>query len=379
MAGFPIEQVIMRGSAIWAAAMVTHVAISFLASRPRSGVAGGFLLAIAFALSHAMILLGASITASYATAMMVQNYAGSMHYEVFAAICFVGGLAGLYLGAFSGILARNQGARFAGLPVEKVEFRQFFRFRPAETVTKPRHRTSNRSDADKWYGSVNMVAWPLLVTVIGVCLWHDAPSWFLLAVSVMIGSTSLIAASFKPGELSNEAVKSDANSGLFALTGFAPLGLALKAMYRFELVDWQWPLFVAAAIGLPLTFMQMRPLGGVARHKVGAILLSIFFCFAGPGSLIWSALQFANDIGKPTLIANFRVQVSAKHEQRGKYDTMYWINTVQRPEINGLEDFKVKELTYERLSVGGDACILVRRGVLPLRWYEVVECSQVDQ
>lgn len=376
MAGVAIEQVIMRGGAIWVLAMAAHVAASFAANRFTRGVAGEFLIVITSALSQAFILLGASITASYATALMMRSYMSSMHYEVFAAICFVGGIVGLYLGAFGGILARSQGARFAGVPVEKVTFRQLFRFKSAETEAQRQLRRAGRSDTDKWYGTVNRAAWPLLVFTIGVCLWHDAPSWFLLAVCGVIGSASLIAANFKPGELSDEAVKSDANSGLFALTGFAPLGLALRAMYRFELVDWQWPLLVAAAIGLPLTFMQMRPLGGVARHKIGMIFLAAFFCFAGPGSLIWSALQFANDIDKPTLVANFRVQVSGKHEQRGKYDTMYWVNVVHRPDLNGIEDFKLKKLTYERLSVGRDACIQVWRGTLPLRWYGVVECPE---
>ena len=273
------------------------------------------------------------------------------------------------------MLARNQGARLAGAEAEKFEFRPLFRFKPVELVARQRDTADNRSEVDRRYATANMLAWGLLVFVIGACLWHDAPSWFLLLVCATIGVSMAFSATFKPGVLSKEAIKSDANSGLFFLIGFAPLGLALRAMYRFELIDWRWPLLVAMVIGLPLTLIQMRQIGGFDRHKVGAIVLSAFLCYMGPGSLIWSSLQFANDVGTPDLVASYHVQISAKHEQRGKYDTMYWVNAVDVPDLNGIEKFKLKRLAYERLSVGGDACIQVWRGMLPLRWYEVVQCS----
>lgn len=40
------------------------------------------------------------------------------------------------------------------------------------------------------------------------------------------------------------------------------------------------------------------------------------------------ALQFANDIGNPTLVANLRVQISAKHEQR---ENPLYLETAEPP------------------------------------------------
>ena len=95
MAEVSVEQVLMRGGAIWAIAMAAHLAASFVASRFRSGDAGGFLVVMVLTLSHALILLGASTSAAYATAWMIRNYANTLHYEIFFAICAAAGIAGI--------------------------------------------------------------------------------------------------------------------------------------------------------------------------------------------------------------------------------------------------------------------------------------------
>jgi hypothetical protein len=170
-------------------------------------------------------------------------------------------------------------------------------------------------------------------------------------------------------------MKADANSALLTLAGFAPIGLSLKAIYRFELVDWHWPLALAAAVGLPATFILFKPHRKPSASLLAMAIFTIPFCFCGTGSLVWSGLQFANDAAGSERVELHRIQIATRHEQRGKYDTMYSVTAVNPPDLNGITRFKLNKSIYDRLTVGGNACIEVWRGMLLLRWYRVSECE----
>jgi hypothetical protein len=373
-AGIPIEQIIVRSSATLTAAIAMLIVASFVANRSSNNGFAGFGNALILGVSNALVLLGASLSASSLTGLILRRYFSILHYEIFAAICFVGGAAGLYAGACGSLIARNIGSSLAGEPAEKFDFYQVFRFKVSTEIAHKPHARVTHTNADWWYSTFNKAACVLLIFEIGVCLWHDAPNWFLFAVSLAIGGATIIAAGFRPTSLSPEVMKSDANAWLCILAGFGPLGLALRAMYRFELVDWRWPLIVAIGFGLPLAVMVGRQFGAAKTSPIRSIILGAFLCYSGPGSLIWSGLQFANAMSSPALPTVDHVRISSKHEQHGK-SAMYWINATNPPDLNGIKDFKLDRSTYDRLNEGGDACIEVRRGSLSLRWYQVVECE----
>ena len=87
-------------------------------------------------------------------------------------------------------------------------------------------------------------------------------------------------------------------------------------------------------------------------------------------------MLFANGIGAETHLAALPTKILEKHEQRSKYGTDYIIKITPQTDLNGVESLWTNEATYDRLFVGGVACIHVWRGALPLRWYTVEECPR---
>jgi hypothetical protein len=103
--------------------------------------------------------------------------------------------------------------------------------------------------------AVNGAAWIMLPVIVAACFWSGARPWMFVGLAAVIAVATVldIVLIYKSPVRGTDV---DANQGRFFLTSFAPLVLALAAMYRFELVDWQLPLLVAAALGLPIAAMQ---------------------------------------------------------------------------------------------------------------------------
>jgi hypothetical protein len=221
---------------------------------------------------------------------------------------------------------------------------------------------------------LNIAAWLLSAGIVFACLAKSTASQIL--VGLCAGAAAITIADICLNrKLSVPGLESNANEGRFWLTNFAPLGLALTAMYRFELVDWQWPVLVAFGIGAPFAIMQAVHLRGCDASRGPTIFLALFLCFTGPGSLIWSSLQFANDLGHPKLIHTYRSNISDTHRQRGRHDTMYWVTFVDPPKIGNVRDFKVDRDTFDHLTSGDLACVNVWQGMLSIRWYRVEKCK----
>ena len=235
------------------------------------------------------------------------------------------------------------------------------------------------SRIDWQFSIANRAAWGISVIVVGACLLPNVPSWLLFLVSMIVAAVTIVSSRFRRDALSPEVAKANTNAGLVVLTSFLPQVLVLKTLFRFEILDWFWPLVVAIVIGLPATFVRLRSLPSMSSGRVGTIGLALFLAYTGTGSLIWSAILFANDMGQPALVADHRVVISAKHEQRGKNYTEHWINAANPPDLKGIRDFSLDRATYETLAVGGNACIEVWRGALSLRWYRVTACGAAGE
>ncbi|MEP7222006.1 MAG: hypothetical protein ABI673_04990 [Novosphingobium sp.] len=353
---------------LWLVAMLFDALLCLAAARFPPKGRPTFAYTLCVVVASAMVALGASFTFSSGMALVLRTVSPRLYEEVYHAILLAAAIAGGFVGIFGVRLVRYAAFTLtgAGKPTQPG-------FLHLRRTSRPRR--APRALADRRYASANKAAWPLIALVIASCLWRNAPNWWLLCLCVIIAGTTVVAVWFLPGKVSRKAFQSDANSALFMLTGFIPLGLTLRAIYRFELVDWEWPVVVAAVTGLPIAFLLARPLRGPSAGPIGTAILSLFLTYSGPGSLIWSGLQFANAVGNPVLVAVHRVRIAYKHAQRGRHDITYTLRAANPPELNSITNLRVNKSTYESVSLGGEACIEVWQGWLPLRWYRVTDCK----
>lgn len=376
-AGVTVEQIFLRGLAFLCGGILVQLIIGLARlNRDGSGTAKALGL-FAWILSTMAQVMGLSIMAGSATLLGVRRLFPAADHEVQAAIVFVGTIAGLYAGMIGCSRTTSWAYGLAGVDFDKRDL-------PVFGFRKWRRQGRRRSEADRRFGAANTVAWVILALVIGLCLWRDAPNWVLLSACLVVAGATIVSSRFGPENISKGALNADWNSGLFLLAGFVPLGLALRAMYRFELVDWRLPLLVALAIGLPMTALQMRPLGGLQSTgfrignrpagPIGMVLGALFLCFMGSGSLVWSGLQFANASLPPELIVVHHVRIAELHAQKSRNGTTYTMVAANPPDLNDITTFRLGAAAYARLQTGGEACIEVWRGSLALRWYRVDEC-----
>jgi hypothetical protein len=233
---------------------------------------------------------------------------------------------------------------------------------------------------DIWISRIDIVAWLILIVTAAACFFGAPLIWIILLSSIIAVFTIIhMVISYKAYSRLNEEEaerrrKSNINIGLFFLIMFSPMCLAITAMSRFYIVDWEWPILVAATIGLPIAYMQCRIIGGKGMPWFSAALTTTFFCYSGSGSLIWSLLLFTNAIGNPDLIGVHQSTIVALEMQRGRGPTAFWANFSDPPKLNGITDFKMDWQIYSQLAVGETACVKIRRGNLSLRWYTVTKC-----
>ena len=377
MNGLSIEVIILRLCVAWAASMALNIAIFIFCSRDSKGSFSHLPATLAFSLSLAFALGAASLVASRSAALLVFKFWGSAHVEIVIAICFVAGTFGLYLGFFMLVFAQYYAAQLAGLPDNQLPLQAYPKRMWSNSKTAKSKPRARQSRSNRRYHTANIFAWPLLAFVVASCLWRDAPSWFLLLNALVIAAATAVAASFKNTDLSEASIKSGVNSSLIMLTGFAPMALLLRALYRYEVIDWQWPLAVAFVIGLPVTILMWWSVGRFRGRLSETIIFGIFCCFAGPGSLIGSLLLFANDIPRPSFISVYRLEVTAKSEEprRRNSGPTFYIKTVMPSDLKGIRKFKLSASAYQSISVGEDACIRVMHGTLSIRWYQVRKCT----
>jgi hypothetical protein len=237
---------------------------------------------------------------------------------------------------------------------------------------------------DAWISRINLLAWLVLAATILACLSAVDIEW-LLVLCIMIASATI----FQVWRLNHlvERVRnrrtyglaSFANGGLIALTCFAPIFLALTAMRRFELVDWQSFLVVAMVFGMPVAYLLTHFLSRKKVNKIGTALISCFFCYSGPGSLIWSSLQFANAVGSPVLIDFQQSKILEMHAQKGsRRHHTYAVTFETPPYLNGITWFELDSKTFNQLARGKTACVEVWRGNLRVRWYKVTRCVEIQ-
>jgi len=230
---------------------------------------------------------------------------------------------------------------------------------------------------------LNVASWLVLIATAAALFLAGARLWIFILLAGLIGVLTVfdILLPRRPPR----SARSNEDSGRSLATRFAPLALAIAALWRFDLVDWQIPLLIAAALGLPVAAIQTfqlrpevkfggRPISSPIGRRVLMAILIPFFCYMGPGSLVWSSVVFVNAMIKPELANTFRSPVLKKYEDRGRYGPTYSVTFRSMPALNGITFFRLGSRTYARLNVGRDACVEVWRGGLSIRWYQVTTC-----
>ena len=232
------------------------------------------------------------------------------------------------------------------------------------------------NDPDLIYARANLVAWGGVVGVAGVCLWPDVPNGILLLAALGILGAALFCLAIPFAGISARVLKADANAGLLILVLFMPLMLGIRAMTRFDLVDWRWPLVAAVVAGFPLTYALLGLLNS-KPGRIAPILLSAFLSYCGPGMLVWSGLQFANSLGTPTLVAERHLTVLNKRVLKNKSSKSYVLDVEPQSDLGDLAQLKTDPDTYAGLPLGGEACIRVWRGTLAMRWFVTHACPPI--
>lgn len=238
----------------------------------------------------------------------------------------------------------------------------------------------NRAVVEK---GLNVASWLVLMATAAALFSGTARLWIFVLLAGLIATITVVDLLLTPR--SPESVRSNEDSGRSLVARFAPLGLALAALWRFDLVDWQLPFLIAAALGLPIAAIQTfqllpgvkfggRSVSSPTGRWLSMIILTPFFCYAGPGSLVWSSVVFVNAMVQPELASTFRSPVLKKYESKGRYGPTYSVTFRSTPALNDITFFRLGGSTYDQLDVGRDACLEVWRGGLSLRWYRVTTC-----
>ena len=149
------------------------------------------------------------------------------------------------------------------------------------------------------------------------------------------------------------------------------IGLLLAIFPRAQVNPW-WPLAPAlfAAAAVLATAWKLKDLPGLATPWAMLGFVALCAGIYGYGAVVIADIQFDASPG-----AVIQVQVLGKHTYSGKSRTYYldlppWGARTQPGAV------QVSWPTYQALSVGDNACVLMHPGTLTLPWFTIGVCGK---
>jgi hypothetical protein len=213
---------------------------------------------------------------------------------------------------------------------------------------------------------------PLNVAAFLALLWAmflPHPYKLLISVLAALPLLTLLLLIRSRGIYQIEERRNDARPSL-ALALIGPsLGLALRAILDFNLLEWKPILFITLLISVIMTAAIFGSDPGIRRRVVGLVLLFCFCAVYGYGLSVQ-----ANSLLDRSPAQIFRTAVVDKHVTEGRSTTYYLHLQPWGPETD-VTEVSVSSQLYNSSNRGDTVCIDLHPGALRVPWYLVHRCS----
>lgn len=230
-----------------------------------------------------------------------------------------------------------------------------------ELGASPEEKAASYKQAQKWCKLVNGAA-------TGVGLWamffpqpYNAAIWTL----VVVPFAGLLCLRRFDGIARYNAKKGGAYPSVDAAFLMPALGLALRALFDWHLLEWEnfWVVFAAISTGLVIVSICIAR--DIRRTATAIFLCCLYSTIYGAGATI--AL---NGMLADSKFTRYHAKVMGKHVSSGK-TTTYYLTLSPWRNRTGNEDVTVSRSTYSEYKEGDTAEILVRTGKFGIPYYIV--------
>lgn len=148
------------------------------------------------------------------------------------------------------------------------------------------------------------------------------------------------------------------------------LVLLMRAVADVGVLDFERALMYAAAVAAVLGWAALMSDAAVRRHPWSAVLLVLFGCAYGYGSVVLANSQLDLTPGE-----TYQVEVLARHVSRGSRSTSYYLRLDRWGPRTAPADVRVSGQLYTDAPPGTTVCVHRGPGALGVSWYEVSLCS----
>lgn len=243
---------------------------------------------------------------------------------------------------------------------EKVKIRAALRDEALGGTRKERALLLRK--ARVWGKYLKYLAW----AVFGWGVFFPWPYRLTVGVLIVFPIFAVVAARLFSGAIKFDAPKGSGEPTIGIPMLFSSLALALRAVFDFQILNWQsfWVPFVVISAALyVLTLVNVMDV----RRKVEFLLTAVFICIAyGYGVTI--TLNGSFDSKAPTV---YNTQVIGKRVYSGKKHTSYYLKVSPWGPRSAAEDVEVSNSIYQSRNVGDQVRVFVRQGVLSIPWFYV--------
>lgn len=232
------------------------------------------------------------------------------------------------------------------------------------------HESYQKMNGTKAFtNGLNVAGWML-------CLWCAIwPKPYVLAIGLAVTLPWLVL--FWVG-ISNRQItlfkkKGETHPSLdIAFTG-PGLGVGIRALSDFHILDWQMTLGLSVGVAIVLIIVGwcVRP----QHMKRWVIALGLIFIGA---YYSFGTIVEINAITDRAPLQTYQVMVTDKTIDHGR-STYYNFSVAAWPLKDASENVHVSEALFDATPKGGVVCLSVHTGMLGIRWFDVLSCSNSSQ
>ena len=213
---------------------------------------------------------------------------------------------------------------------------------------------------------LNGIAW-----VTTLWIWfYPTPYFVLLSLNILLPIVVLYFCYSFRGIFKSDDNKGSAYPSMAVAFILPGIGIALRALLDFTVLDYSraWPLIILTI--LALAFLYLLPTGGLKPKNRNEYLLLVFLpiltFFYAFGTCV--SINCAADKSPST---NYNVKIIEKHVSTGKHTT-YNLKLAPWGDQSESKDVNVSRYDFDRVQEGDLILVKQRPGYIKLPWIEVV-------
>lgn len=216
----------------------------------------------------------------------------------------------------------------------------------------------------------NKVALAINATGIILAAFHLFDSNFMhysLVATAVFVPVSLLVLKFYKGLIRIETKKSSPYPSIFFGFTFSIMGIALKSILAFEILDYSklWtPAALIALCLMALLVVKSKEFEQISMQR----LFILIFCAVLSFAYAFGSISSFNCIYDNSEVTPFTAKVLNKRISSGKSTSYYLILSPWGP-VNEVEDVYVAERTYRESEIGDEVNLFLYKGRLELPWF----------